>query len=117
MATCVFCNEEIKPQAIDPCHGWSFKPATGLYPTTYTCHAKCFVDAASEEIGEDEYLEAAETELMHTTGYVHRRASSDRCQRRIVSGRTNTLSHWSRGSVRAKAAMNIRSAGPPARTC
>jgi hypothetical protein len=37
-------------------------------------------------------------------GNVQRRASSDRCQRRIVSGRTNRLPHRSRGSIRANAA-------------
>jgi hypothetical protein len=60
MATCVFCNQEIKRQAIDPVT-LEFTPATDLYPTTYTCHARCFVDAASEEIGEDEYLDAADS--------------------------------------------------------
>ena len=39
------------------------------------------------------------------------RESSDRCQRRIVSGRTNTLPRRSRGSIRASAARNTRSAG------
>ena len=43
--------------------------------------------------------------------YVQRRAISDRCQRRIVCGRTNTLPHRSRGSNRNNTAKNTRSEG------
>jgi hypothetical protein len=40
---------------------------------------------------------------------VQRRATSARCQRRIVSGRTNTLPQRSRGSNRERALSRIRS--------
>jgi hypothetical protein len=44
-------------------------------------------------------------------GYVHRRPTSSRCQRRIVAGRTDKPDHALRGSAPASAARIARSTG------